>query len=235
MPHPSKRSAQAQSQRLAGSKSFGTVQTTGSDTGSIYSSESEDEDSSDSENDITALQTLYTTILTESLKFDQVKSNKVEQACEIQWRLHNHCLAVTEKMEEGFWRLWENKFLFSGEYCLALTGREIKLIHGWQIQLMWTGEVYDEEEDLTEDPVGYLASEAGIDLLDFCVDYLETSDDEGAEDNWVDEDELQVSLPFSDCLVSEWNLLVLWEQFAEWEAKSLTADDVTDSEAAPDA
>jgi hypothetical protein len=64
---------------------------------------------------------------------------------------------------------------------------------------MWTGEVYDEEEDLMEDPVDYLASEAGIDLLDFCVDYLETSG-EGAEDSWVDEDELQVSLPFSDCL-----------------------------------
>ena len=69
-----------------------------------------------------------------------------------------------------------------------------------QIQLMWTGEVYDEEEDLMEDPDDYLASEVGIDLLDFCVDYLETSDDEGAEDNWVDEDELQVSLPFSERL-----------------------------------
>jgi hypothetical protein len=68
--------------------------------------------------------------------------------------------------------------------------------------LMRTGEVYDEEDDLIEDPVGYLASEAGIDLLGFCVDYLETSD-KGVEDSWVDEDELQVSLPFSDCLVSE--------------------------------
>jgi hypothetical protein len=105
-------------------------------------------------------------------------------------------------MEEGFWGLQENGFLFSGEYCLALTGREIKLIHGQRVQLMWTGEVYDEEDDLIEDPVGYLASEAGIDLLDFCVDYLETSD-KGVEDSWVDEDELQVSLPFSDCLVSE--------------------------------
>ena len=64
---------------------------------------------------------------------------------------------------------------------------------------MWTGEVYDEEDDLIEDPVGYLASEAGIDLLDFCVDYLETSY-QGAQDSWVDEDKLQVSLPFADCL-----------------------------------
>jgi hypothetical protein len=76
MPRPSKISAQAQSQQLAGSKSFGTVQTTGSNTGSIYSSESEDKDSSDGENDITALQTLYTSILPENLKSDQVKSNK---------------------------------------------------------------------------------------------------------------------------------------------------------------
>ena len=59
---------------------------------------------------------------------------------------------------------------------------------------MQTGEVCDEEKDLTEDPVGYLASEAGIDLLDFCVDYLETSE-KGVKDSWVDEDELQVSLP----------------------------------------
>jgi hypothetical protein len=76
MPCPFKRSAQAQSQRLAGSKSFGTVQMTGSDTGSVYSSENEDEDSSDGENDITALQSLYTSILPENLKFDQVKSKK---------------------------------------------------------------------------------------------------------------------------------------------------------------
>ena len=76
MPRPSKRSAQAQSQQLAGSKSFGTVQTTGSNTGSVYSSESEDEDSSDGENDITSLQTLYTSILPKNLKSDQAKSNK---------------------------------------------------------------------------------------------------------------------------------------------------------------
>ena len=76
MPRPSKRSAQAQSQRLAGSKSFGTVQTTSSDTGSVYSLESEDEDSSDGENDITALQTLYTSVLPKNLKSNQVKSNK---------------------------------------------------------------------------------------------------------------------------------------------------------------
>jgi hypothetical protein len=49
---------------------------TGSDTGSVYSSENEDEDSSDGENDITALQSLYTSILPENLKFDQVKSKK---------------------------------------------------------------------------------------------------------------------------------------------------------------
>lgn len=76
MPRPSKRSAQAQSQRLAGSKSFGTVQTTSSATGSVYSLESEDEDSSDGENDITSLQTLYTSVLPKNLKSDQVKSNK---------------------------------------------------------------------------------------------------------------------------------------------------------------
>ena len=76
MPRPSKRSAQAQSQQLSGSKSFGTVQMTGSDTGSVYSSENEDKDSSDGENDITALQSLYTSILPENLKFDQVKSKK---------------------------------------------------------------------------------------------------------------------------------------------------------------
>ena len=46
---------------------------------------------------------------------------------------------------------------------------------------------------------GSQASEARIDLLDFCVDYLKTSD-KGAKDNWVDEDKLQVSLPFSDRL-----------------------------------
>ena len=68
-----------------------------------------------------------------------------------------------------------------------------------QNQLMRTGEVYDEEEDLTEDPIDCLASEVGIDLLDFCVNYLEISD-RGAEDNWVDEDELEVSFPFSGCL-----------------------------------
>jgi hypothetical protein len=67
---------------------------------------------------------------------------------------------------------------------------------------MRTGEVYDEEDDLIEDPVGYLASEVGIDLLNFCVDYLEPSD-KGVEDSWVDEDKLQVSLPLSDCLISE--------------------------------
>ena len=76
MPYPSKRSAQAQLQWLAGSKSFSTVQTTGSNTGSVYSSESEDEDSSDGENDITALQTLYPSVFLDNLKSNQVKSNK---------------------------------------------------------------------------------------------------------------------------------------------------------------
>jgi len=76
MPRPSKRSAQAQSQQLAGSKSFGTAQMTGYNTDSVCSSENEDEDSSDGENDITALQSLYTSILPENLKFDQVRCNK---------------------------------------------------------------------------------------------------------------------------------------------------------------
>jgi hypothetical protein len=69
MPRPSKKSAQAQLQRLAGSKSFGPAQATGSNsnTGSIYSLESEDSASLGRENDITALQTLYTNILPESL------------------------------------------------------------------------------------------------------------------------------------------------------------------------
>jgi hypothetical protein len=79
-----------------------------------------------------------------------------------------------------------------------------------------------------EDPVGYLASEAGIDLLDFCVDYLETSD-KGAENGWVNKDKLQVSLPFSDCLYWSETYSFWGEQFSEWQAKSLTVDDVTDS------
>jgi hypothetical protein len=33
---------------------------------------------------------------------------------------------MTEKMEEGLWGLRENGFLFSGEYCLALTGRDMR-------------------------------------------------------------------------------------------------------------
>jgi hypothetical protein len=181
MPRPSKRSAQAQSQRLGGSKSFGTVQMTGSDTGSVYSSENEDEDS-DGENDITALQSLYTSILPENLKFDQVKSKK-----------RNRPVRYNGDSRTTAWRRQKKWKKASG-------GCEKMDSYFQRIQLMRTGEVYDEEEDLMEDPDGYLASEVGIDLLDFCVDYLETSDDEGAEDNWVDEDELQVSLPFSERL-----------------------------------
>ena len=52
------------------------------------------------------------------------------------------------------------------------------------------GEVYDDDEDIKEDIV---ASEAGLDLLEFCVDYLEA---EAPEDMLLDEDELQVSCPF---------------------------------------
>jgi hypothetical protein len=182
MPRPSKRSAQAQSQRLAGSKSFGTVQMTGSDTGSVYSSENEDEDSSDGENDITALQSLYTSILPENLKFDQVKSKKRNRPAR-----YNGDSRTTAWRQQKKWKK-------------ASGGCEKMDSYFQRIQLMRTGEVYDEEEDLMEDPDDYLASEVGIDLLDFCVDYLETSDDEGAEDNWVDEDELQVSLPFSERL-----------------------------------
>ena len=51
---------------------------------------------------------------------------------------------------------------------------------------MRAGEVYDDDEDI----VDTLASEAGLDLLDFCVDYLEA---EAPKDMVLDEDELQVS------------------------------------------
>ena len=79
MPQPSKRSVQAKSQRLAGSTSFGTAQTTasGSDTGSVDSSESEGSVfSSDGENDTTALESLYRNILPKKLKVNQAKSKK---------------------------------------------------------------------------------------------------------------------------------------------------------------
>jgi hypothetical protein len=63
-------------------------------------------------------------------------------------------------------------------------------MNGQRTQLMRGGEVYDDDEDIKEDIV---ASEAGLDLLEFCVDYLEA---EAPEDMLLDEDELQVSCPF---------------------------------------
>ena len=39
--------------------------------------------------------------------------------------------------------------------------------------LMSDSEVYDEEEDLTQDAVDMLALDSGFDLLDFCIDHLE--------------------------------------------------------------
>jgi len=74
MPRPSEKSAQAQSQHTNGSTSFGTVKYTGSNTGSVYSPESQDSVSaSDGENDVVPLQTLYTNILSDHLKLNQVK------------------------------------------------------------------------------------------------------------------------------------------------------------------
>ena len=58
---------------------------------------------------------------------------------------------------------------------------------------MWAGEVYDDDEDIKEDMVDTLALEAGLDLLEFCVDCLEA---EAPEDMLLDEDELQVSCAF---------------------------------------
>jgi hypothetical protein len=66
-------------------------------------------------------------------------------------------------------------------------------MNGQRTQLMRGGEVYDDDEDIKEDIVDTLASEAGLDLLEFCVDYLEA---EAPEDMLLDEDELQVSCPF---------------------------------------
>lgn len=80
MPRPSKKSAQALSQRKTGSKSFGTPQNTVSDTGSVYNSESEDDNfSSDEENNTVALRTLYTNILPSHLKVNQVDQFKIRQ------------------------------------------------------------------------------------------------------------------------------------------------------------
>ena len=124
MPRPSKRSAQAQSQRLAGSKSFGTVQMTGSDTGSVYSSENEDEDSSDGENDITALQSLYTSILPENLKFDQVKSKKWNRPARYNG----------DSWTTAWWR--QKKWKKASGGCEKMDS------YFQRIQLMRTGEVY---------------------------------------------------------------------------------------------
>jgi hypothetical protein len=84
MPRPSKKSAQAQSQRTNGSTSFGAVKDTGSDTGSVYSPESEDDVSaSDGENDMVPLQTLYTNVLPEHLKLNQVKLVLAKNRCKL--------------------------------------------------------------------------------------------------------------------------------------------------------
>jgi hypothetical protein len=93
----------------------------------------------------------------------------------------------------------KNGFLFSGEYCL-LQEVEIKLMNGQRTQLMQAYEVYDKEGDIKEDPINKLASEAGIDPLGFCVDYLEVEMSDKDEDILLDEDELKVSLPFCSCL-----------------------------------
>jgi len=84
MPCPSKKSAQAQSQRTNGSTSFGAVKDTGSDTGSVYSPESEDDVfPSDGENDVVPLQTLYTNVLPEHLKLNQVKLVLAKNRCKL--------------------------------------------------------------------------------------------------------------------------------------------------------
>ena len=66
-------------------------------------------------------------------------------------------------------------------------------MNGQRTQLMRGGEVYDDDEDIKEDIVDTLALEAGLDLLEFCVDCLEA---EAPKDMLLDEDELQVSCPF---------------------------------------
>ena len=60
--------------------------------------------------------------------------------------------------------------------------------------MMSDSEVYDEEEDLTQDPVDMLASDAGFDLLDFCIHQLEVEIEGGEAEGALDEEELKVSL-----------------------------------------
>jgi hypothetical protein len=87
MPCPSKKSAQAQSQCINGSTSFGAVKDTGSDAGLVYSPESEDDVStSDGENDVGPLQTLYTNVLSEHLKLNKMKLVLAKNGC----KLPNH-------------------------------------------------------------------------------------------------------------------------------------------------
>jgi hypothetical protein len=59
---------------------------------------------------------------------------------------------------------------------------------------MSDGEIYDKEEDLTQDPVDMLTSDAGFDLLDFCIDHLEIEMEGGEAEGEVDEEELKVNL-----------------------------------------
>ena len=65
---------------------------------------------------------------------------------------------------------------------------------GQKPQLMSDSEIYDEEEDLTQDPVNILASDAGFDLLDFCIDHLEVEMEGEEAEGTLDEEELKVSL-----------------------------------------
>jgi hypothetical protein len=60
--------------------------------------------------------------------------------------------------------------------------------------LMSDSEVYDEEEDLTQDPVDMLASDTGFDLLDFCIHQLEVEIEGREAEGVLDEEELKVSL-----------------------------------------
>jgi hypothetical protein len=62
--------------------------------------------------------------------------------------------------------------------------------------LMPVTDIYDEEEDLTQDP-DTLASEAVTDLLDFCVDHLEVEIEGREAEDALDEEELEVSLKLS--------------------------------------
>jgi hypothetical protein len=83
MPCPSKKSAQAQSQHTNGSTSFGAVKDTGSNTGSVYSPESEDNVSALNAEDVVPLQTLYTNVLPEHLKLNQVKLVLTKNGCKL--------------------------------------------------------------------------------------------------------------------------------------------------------